>query len=190
METLSTFTSFISPVSRKLARQWSKQQATPEKKQQVLLNSLSVSFVNFYLNCMGFETDIEASDSWNPVQQTLMNVADLQIKGLGKLECLPILENAQSIYVPPEVQSNRVGYVAVQISQNLREATLLGFVKKFTEESLSINQLQPLEHLFYCLEECTQLTKVDFTIQGFVDLKVWLEKSFEIDWNSIEQESS
>ncbi|MUG91323.1 DUF1822 family protein [Scytonema sp. UIC 10036] len=159
METLLTFTSFISPVSRRLAEKWSKQQATPKKKQQVLLNILSVSFVNFYLDCMGFETDIEASDSWNPAQQTLMDVADLPIKGLGKLECRPVLENAQSFYIPLEVQSNRIGCVAVQISKNLQEAKLLGFVKKTTRNYLYISELQPLEHLFSCLEECIQSKK-------------------------------
>ncbi|KYC42282.1 hypothetical protein WA1_20105 [Scytonema hofmannii PCC 7110] len=159
IETLSTFTSFISPVSRRLAEKWSQQQAKPEKKQQVLLNILSISFVNFYLECMGFETDIEASDSWNSVQQTLMNVADLQIEGLGKLECRPVLENAHFVYVPPEVHSNRIGYVAVQISKNLREAKLLGFVQEITVNYLPISQLQPLENLFSHLEECAEFKK-------------------------------
>ncbi|MBW4430934.1 MAG: DUF1822 family protein [Pelatocladus maniniholoensis HA4357-MV3] len=152
MATISTFTGPISTVARRLAEKWSRQQATPEKSQQVLLNTLSVSFVNFYLECMGFETDTYASDSWNPVQQTLMDVADLLIKNLGKLECRPVLENAQFVYVPLEVQSNRLGYVAVEISESLQSAKLLGFVKEVSIDNLPIKQLQPLENLLDYLE--------------------------------------
>lgn len=186
MTTLSTFTGLISPVSRRLAEKWSKQQATPQKGQQVLLNTLSVSFVNFYLECMGFETELETSDSWNPVQQTLMDVADLCIKNLGKLECRPVLENSQTVCIPPEVTSDRIGYVAVQISKTLQEAKLLGFVKETSMDNLPIDRLEPLEHLLEYLEECTQLQKAKPSTQKFVNLQKWLEKSFEATWQPIE----
>ncbi|GAB1544753.1 hypothetical protein NUACC21_74290 [Scytonema sp. NUACC21] len=166
MTTLSTFTGLISPVSRRLAEKWSKQQATPEKGQQVLLNIMAVSFVNFYLECMGFETELEASDSWNPVQQTLMDVADLCIKDLGKLECRPVLENFQTVYIPPEVTSDRIGYVAVQISETLQEAKLLGFAKEASMSDLPINRLEPLENLLRYLEECTQIQKAKSSIKS------------------------
>ncbi|MEC4813024.1 MAG: DUF1822 family protein [Scytonema sp. PMC 1069.18] len=186
MTTLSTFTGIISPVSRRLAEKWSKQQATSEKQQQVLLNILSVSFVNFYLECMGFETDLDASDSWNPIQQTLLDVADLCIKNLGKLECRPVLENSQIVYIPPEVISDRIGYVAVQISETLQEAKLLGFVKEASMSDLPINQLQPLENLLEYLEECTQVQEAKSFNQNFVNLQRWLENSFEAAWQPIE----
>src|SRR4028118_1404350 len=128
MTVIFTFTGPISPDARRRAEQLCRQQATPEKGEQVRLNTLSVSFVNSYLQCMGFETDLSASDSWNPVQQTLMDVADLSLKSLGFLECRPVLGDSQFVYVPPEVQSNRIGYVVVQISISFREATLLGVV--------------------------------------------------------------
>jgi hypothetical protein len=192
MATISTFTGPISTVDHRLAEKWSRQQATPEKKQQVLLNTLSVSFVNFYLDCMGFETDLEASDSWNVVQQTLMDVADLLMKNLGKLECRPVLENAQFVYVPPEVQSNRIGYVAVEISESLQSAKLLGFVKEVSIDNLPINQLQPLENLLQhlkCLELQTTKYKSQYlnsSSQDFVNLKRWFENIFESGWSTIE----
>ncbi|MDB9373079.1 DUF1822 family protein [Nodularia sphaerocarpa] len=192
MATISTFTGPISTVARRLAEKWSRQQATPEKSQQVLLNTLSVSFVNFYLECIGFETDLEASDSWNVVQQTLMDVADLLIKNIGKLECRPVLENAQFVYVPPEVQSNRIGYVAVQISESLQSAKLLGFVKEVSIDNLPINQLQPLENLLDYLE-CLELQTTKYksqnlglSSQNVVNLKRWFENIFESGWSTIE----
>lgn len=192
MATISTFTGPISTVARRLAEKWSKQQATPEKSQQVLLNTLSVSFVNFYLECMGFETDAYASDSWNPVQQTLMDVADLLIKNFGKLECRPVLEKAQFVYVPPEVQSNRIGYVAVEISESLQSAKLLGFVKEVSIDNLPIKQLQPLENLLNYLESL-ELQKakyksqnLDLSSQNVVNLKRWFENIFDSGWSTIE----
>lgn len=192
MATISTFTSPISTVAHRLAEQWSKQQATPEKGQQVLLNTLSVSFMNFYLECMGFETDLEASDSWNPVQQTLMDVADLLIKNLGKLECRPVLENAQFVYVPPEVQSNRIGYVVVEISESFQSAKLLGFVKEVSIDNLPINQLQPLEFLLDYLESLElQTTKYKnqnlvSSSQDVVNLKGWFDNIFAEGWSTVE----
>lgn len=185
MATLSTFTGPISTVAYRLASKLSREQATPEKSQQVLLNTLSVSFVNFYLKCMGFETDLEASDSWNPVQQTLMDVADLSIKNLGKLECRPVLESSQYIYFPPEVQSNRIGYVAVQISESLQSAKLLGFIKSVSSDNLPITSLQPLEDL---LSHLASIEVQESTLKSgnFVNLKRWFENFFESDWSSIE----
>lgn len=192
MATISQFTGPISTVAHRLAAAWSIQQATPEKSQQVFLNTLSVSFMNFYLECMGFETDLEASDSWNPVKQTLMNVADLLIKNLGKLECRPVLENAQFVYVPPEVQSNRIGYVAVEISASFQSAKLLGFFQDVSIDNLSINQLQPIDNLLQHLEflelQNTQLLpeKLDLYHQNIVPLKNWFENIFEFGWSTIE----
>lgn len=49
MTVLLTFTGPISPDARRRAEQLCRQQATPEKGEQVRLNTLSVSFVNSYL---------------------------------------------------------------------------------------------------------------------------------------------
>lgn len=185
MATISTFTGPISTVARRLAEKWSRQQATPEKSQQVLLNTLSVSFMNFYLECMGFETDLEGSDSWNPIQQTLMDVADLLIKNLGKLECRPVLGKAEYVYVPPEVQSNRIGYVVVEISESLQSAKLLGFVKEVSIDNLPINQLQPLEKFLDYLESL-ELQTIKYKPQNVVNLKRWFENIFDSGWSTIE----
>ena len=185
MTTLSTLTGPISAVARRRAEQWSKQQATPEKSQQVLLNSLAVSFVSFYLECMGFETDLAASDSWNPIQQTLMDVADLYIEKLGKLECRPVLENAEFVDVPPEVKSNRIGYIVVQISESLQSAKLLGFVQEVLTDELPISQLQPLENFLTYLERL-ETQKTQSSHQNVINLKRWFEDIFESGWEAIE----
>jgi hypothetical protein len=191
MTVLFTFTGPISPDARHRAEQLYRQQATPQKGEQVRLNTLSVSFVNSYLQCMGFETDLEKSDSWNPVQQTLMDVADLLLKNLGRLECRPVLGDTQFVYVPPEVQSNRIGYVVVQIGKSFREATLLGFIQQVSTELLPISQLQPLENLLEYLEYLSQVKQAELAFQSLpgskvlVNLQQWLENIFEAGWQEI-----
>lgn len=191
MTVLFTFTGPISPDARRRAEQLCKQQATLEKGKQVRLNTLAVSFVNYYLQCMGFSTDLEASDSWNPMQQTLMDVADLFLKDLGFLECRPVLLDTEFVYVPPEVQSNRIGYVVVQISKSFREATLLGFAKQVTTNLLPISQLQPLENLLDYLEYLSQVSLAELAdrsltvSKNLVNFQQWLVNIFESGWQDI-----
>lgn len=191
MTVLFTFTGPISPDARRRAEQLCRQQTTPEKGEQVRFNTLSVSFVNSYLQCMGFETDLEKSGSWDPVQQTLMDVADLSLKNLGFLECRPVVGDAQFVYVPPEVQSNRIGYV-VQITKSCREATLLGFVTQVQTDLLPISQLQPLENLLDYLEYLTQAKQAEIASQlltaskELVNLKQWLSNIFEAGWQKVD----
>ncbi|WP_375513682.1 DUF1822 family protein [uncultured Nostoc sp.] len=186
------FTAPIPPDGRHRAEELYRRQATQKKAEQVYLNTLSVFFVNSYLQYMGFETDLDNSDSWKPVQQTLMDVADLSLKNLGSLECRPVFEDAEFVYVPPEVQSNRIGYVAVQIRKSFREATLLGFVRQVQTDLLPINQLQPLDNLLEYLEELTQVRQAELASQSLtsnktlVKFKQWLENIFEVGWQEIE----
>ncbi len=192
-----TFTGPISTTDRRRAEQLCRQQATPEKGEQVRLNTLSVAFVNSYLQYMGFETDLEASDSWDSVKHIFIDVADLSLKKIGFLECRPVFGDTQFVYVPPEVQSNRIGYVAVQIDESFREATLLGFVKEVASDFLPVSQLQSVENLLEYLEELSQVEtrkKASLHIgddsltsnKTLVKLKQWLENIIEAGWQDIE----
>jgi hypothetical protein len=121
-----------------------------------------------------------------------MDVADLSLKNLGSLECRPVLEGEQFVYVPPEAQSNRIGYVAVQISKSFREAKLLGFVKEVSNDVLSISQLHSLEDLLDYLEYLTQLNTAKLADDSLkvnnnlVNLKQWFENIFDAGWQEIE----
>lgn len=177
-----TFTVPLGSSAHRLAEQFRRKHCNQKKAKQVYLNTLAVSAVKFYLRCMGIETDWEASQSWNPVMQTLMDVADLDVTGLGSLECRPVLPT-QVIRIPPEVWSDRIGYVAVQLDQSLLEATLLGFTKTapFTGE-LPFSQLRSLEDLLEHLSQIRQLESVKMR----VNLSQWFENLFEAGWQSLE----
>jgi hypothetical protein len=180
----------ISEANRTIAQEFAAQQPTPEKVEQVRLNTLAVCVVNYYLQMMGISTDLKASDSWNPVLRLFSNIADLEVVGLGRLECRSITTHEQTCYIPPEVWSDRIGYVVVQFDELFREASVLGFART-AMEYLPISELQPLEdllsHLNLLREPVTQIAlQSGATSQTQVSLSQWLQNVFEIGWQTIE----
>lgn len=174
-----TFTVSLALEAHAKAEQFCRRQSNPRKAKQVYLNTLAVYAVNFYLQCQGLETDLTQSDSWNPLMQTLLDVADLQVKNRGKLECRPVLPGSQVCHVPPEVGSERIGYVAVQLSESLREATLLGFVPAVATKELPLSQMRSLEDL---REHINQLGQP----QPVVQLSQWLHNIIDAGWETVE----
>ncbi|NJL51498.1 MAG: DUF1822 family protein, partial [Hydrococcus sp. SU_1_0] len=57
--------------AHQIANQFRQQQVNTQKGKQVYLNTLAVQVVSDYLNWFAIKTDLEASDSWNPVIQSL-----------------------------------------------------------------------------------------------------------------------
>jgi len=161
-----------------LAQKYSERQSKPQKAQQVYLNTLAIYAVDFYLRCMEFETDWPASDSSNPLMLKLLDVADLDIKGIGKIECRPVLPNAEFCAIPPDVWQDRIGYVAVQLSQSLQEATILGFTKTAAAE-IPLESLQPVDDLLAYLNRLQQ--------QKPVSLRNWFDDIFAEGWQAIEE---
>ena len=183
----------ITEANRTIAQEFAAQQPTPEKVEQVRLNTLAVCVVNYYLQMMGISTELKASDSWNPVVRLFSNVADLEVVGLGRLECRSITVHEQTCYIPPEVWSDRIGYVVVQFDELFREATVLGFAQTAAMEHLPISELQPLEDLFSHLNLLREPVETQnfalqsgATSQTLVNLSQWLQNVFEIGWQSIE----
>jgi hypothetical protein len=184
----STFSVTLSLEAHSRAKQFCDRASNPQKAKQIYLNTLAVYAVDFYLQCLGFKPELEKSDSWNPLMQTLMNVADLQVENLGKLECRAVLPNSQFCYVPPEVWEERIGYVAVQLNESLREATLLGFVKEVKTEKLPLSLLKPLEDLRERIRELKSLAVAANApaVKKQVHLSQWLNNIFEAGWETVE----
>lgn len=166
------------------AQRLSQQQTDPKKAKQVYLNALAVHAVDFYFQCMEIDTDLTASNIWNPVIQKFMDVADLEVKNLGKLECRPVREGEEFVSIPAEVRSDRIGYVAVEIAQSLEEVKLLGFVKKGDREKVPLSKLESLENL---LEYLDQLKPKYLDELKPVHLIQWLHNVFDIGWEATEK---
>lgn len=174
-----TFKVPLTRLAHQIAQQFYHQHSQPQKAKQVYLNTLAVYAVDYYLKCFGIETDLATNDSWNPVMQTLADIADLVIKDRGKIECRPVLPDSATCHVPAEVWSERIGYVALRLDRSLTEATLLGFVKQVETEELPIANLEPLDELPAYLEGIC-VTK------SIVRLQNWFDRLFESGWQSLE----
>lgn len=163
-----------------IAQLFYEQHSDPKKAKQVYLNTLAVEAVHSYLSWLGIATDLEAGDSWNPISQTLADVADLVIPTQGKLECRPVLPGATVCYVAPEVWAGRIGYVAVRLDAELQSATLLGFVPHVETEILPLSQLQPLAVLLDHLNPQEKLQD-----PTWVGLGQWLQGQVTSGWQTL-----
>jgi hypothetical protein len=172
-----TFTVPLSFEAHEIAQQCSKQ-SSPTKFKQVYLNTLAVYAVDFYLRCMGFETDWPVSDSRNPLMLKLMNVADLDVKKIGKIECCPVLPDADACQISYDAWGDRIGYVAVQLDQSLRQATLLGFTRTVAKQ-VPLSALNSLEDLLVYMNRIKQLKPIN--------LMNWFDEVFDAGWEVIDE---
>ncbi|BAZ13211.1 hypothetical protein NIES4071_50500 [Calothrix sp. NIES-4071] len=181
--------SFSLPLSFKahaIAQELCQGISNPEKAEQVYLNSLAVFAVDNYLRCMGFDTNWEKSDSRDKLAIQLMDVADLEIKTIGKLECRPVLLGVEQLEIPPEVWESRIGYVAVQLDDSLREANILGFVYE-AAPSIALHQLQSLEDFLLHLSKLEQVISPQHEPSKIIKIGQWLEGCVDAGWEKIDE---
>lgn len=176
------FTVHLGWEAEQAAKIFSKHQSNFQIAEQIYRNTLAVYTVDFYLQCLGIQTDLKTSDSWNPVMQSLADVADLEVKNLGKLECRAVSGDVEFVHIPAEALQERIGYVVVQLDEYSREATLLGFVEKVTTEELPLSQLRPLEELPDYINKLKSQP-----VQKLVKLHEWLNSTFESGWKALEE---
>lgn len=166
----------LPPEAQSIAEKFQHYQDNIKKGEQVYRNSLAVCAVNLYLQHLGFETDLEASNSWDYIWQTLMDAADLQIINYGKIECRPVYPDEEFIHIPAEVWFESNYCIAVEIEEIATEAKLLGFIEKPATEKVLRSQLRPLEELPSLLQ--INIRKIE--------LSYWLEGIFHKDWQPTE----
>jgi len=176
----------ITQTALRTAQQFANEQPTPQKAEQVRLNTLAVCAVNDYLQMIGIPTNLEASDSWNPVLRLCADVADLEVTGIGRLECRPHKSGQSSCYIPPEVWLDRVGYIVVEIDELSLEATVLGFTQTVTSEELPIRQLQAIDDLIDVLNPLDEPQQIPTVARTRVNLNQWLTNIFEQGWQTVE----
>ncbi|MEC4982752.1 MAG: DUF1822 family protein [Oscillatoria sp. PMC 1068.18] len=167
------------------AREFAAEQATPEKGLRVYLNTLAVWAVRRYLQWLQIESNLEASDSWHPGMRAMFDIADLVIPNRGRLECRPVLAEETVLRLPPEVIGDRLGYLAVGFEQHPQQAQLLGFLPEVNSETISLNQLQPLDTLIEHLERISSSFSAQNQAQQRNNLTQWWEGVFESGWQTV-----
>ncbi|TAG73767.1 MAG: DUF1822 family protein [Oscillatoriales cyanobacterium] len=131
--------------------------------QTLAQQQLAVHAVDLYFQCMEIDTDLGASNIWNPVIQKFMDIADLEVKGIGKLECRWVSPGEEGVSIPAEVRSDRIGYVAVEI----------GFVKNGDREKVPLSELESIDNLLEYLDELKP-----------VNLSQWLHNIVGSGWHT------
>lgn len=178
----------LTQATRHTAQTFAAQQPTPQKAEQVRLNTLAVLVVNDYLQLMDVPTDLAASDSWNSIVRVMADVADLELPEVGRLECRPVKPQAATCSVPPETWDDRVGYVVVEVDEVAQEAQLLGFVPAAPVEELPLSQLRSpealLDHL-YELRHSTEVTPSPLAT-ALTHLGQWLQGAIDEGWQTVE----
>ena len=179
----------ITLAARRKAQEFASGQPTPQKAEQVRLNTLAVYAVKDYLEMMGIPCDLSIADIWNPIARLCADVADLEVTGIGRLECRPLKLHEQTCYIPPEVWLDRIGYVVVQIDESSLSATVLGFTQTANTEEVSINQLRPVEDLIDRLNQPMPIAAAPTPAMARsqqVNLSQWLANAFETGWQTVE----
>ena len=170
-----------------IAQQLAAQQPTTQKVEQVRLNTLAVSAVQTYLQMMEIPTDIEASESRSPFLSLCNDVADLVVTNVGHLECRPVRPREQTCHIPAEVWNDRIGYVAVEIDEALKEAALVGFIVTVEAEAIPLQQFQPIKALLRRLHDLREpLPEASTFNANLVTLSQWLQGVFETGWQTVE----
>lgn len=157
---------------------------------QIYLNTLAVLAVNDYLQMMGIDTDLNASESWNPVLRLAADVSDLNIVAIGHLECRAVTPGQISCPIPQDVWEDRIGYVVVEIDESQQQATLLGFSETVTTNELAIAELRSIEallhHLDHLHQQAASLAVSNALVSGQIILSQWFEGIFEAEWQPLE----
>ncbi len=150
------------------------------KRFQTYLNILAVHAVQQYLQWLSIPTDWNTSDSYDPAMRRFLDVADLQVPGYGRLECRPILPGATTLAIPSEVQDDRIGYIAVQLDEDLEMATLLGFTQTASQTSIPLSELQSIELLLDILGDAPAVSIANERVPP--ELLDWHEPTSLRDW--------
>jgi hypothetical protein len=161
--------------AHRLADRLRQRQPHASRGKQVYLNTLAVFAVNTCLQNLGFETDLDGSQSQDFVLASLSDVADLLLPAIGRLECRVVLPEASTVHIPLATWDDRVGFVAVQLTADLRQATLLGFLSEVAAEEIPLTQLQPLADLLDHLESLRT-----------VPLSQWFQQAMTGAWKTVE----
>ncbi len=200
-----TLLRFIVPLAEayRQAEGFSQGHRTPQKQQQVRLNTLAVWAVDYYLQCLGIDTDLAGSSSWNRVSQALLDTGELSVPALGDgktLECRPVLPGAETVYVPPATREQCCGYLVVQIDESQKQATIVGFLPTVQAEYVPLKQLRPLEEFLDHIEVLEQsgaaqpvpeipvLAAITSTADTTIaSLSRWLQGVVDEGWQTLDQ---
>lgn len=167
-----TFTVPLTAAKRLQARQLAQQMPYADKATDVERNLLAVLATQYYLQLLGLSSNLTDSHSWDVLHHWTGIPSDLSVTN-GHVYCCPITPD-QTIISLPDTDTGSLGYVIVQLSDDLTEAIMLGFAPT-TAQQITRNQLQPLDALVDCL-----------TATPVERLRDWLDNKISTAWDNLD----
>ncbi|WP_017651551.1 DUF1822 family protein [Fortiea contorta] len=164
---------------RRQARAYAAQYFTPDTQQRVYFNSLAVLVADGYFRLLGFETNVTQPERWNAAYRLWSEANELELTGLGYLECCVITTEHEAVILPSVTQSRYLGYLFVEIANSEQAATLFGFLpaSETTDAEIAIADLQSMDDLIDYLA----LTQ-EFAQKKITYLRNWLNNIYAADW--------
>lgn len=142
---------------------------------------------------LGFETNLTEPDRWNALQRLWSEANELELTGLGNLECQAIEAGQQTVILSAESSSDLIGCLFVEIDRTNRSASLIGFVPAvISGQEVAIAELQSMDDLIDYLAQLK--TSVSIEIPQIIDitrefaekkttyLRDWLNNIYTADW--------
>lgn len=185
LSNLSASSLSLALTAHRRAQSFQRYHSAPAVQKRVYLNTLATYAVATYLEMRGYDIDLDHSYSQDPAQQTLMDVADIVVDGVGRLECRPVLPGDTAVTVPAAVSCDRAAYLAIQLDESLRQATLLGFFVAVPDPTHSLT-LIPLATLRSPDELGPFLEQLAAGALP-VRLRRWLQQTAETGWQVISE---
>ncbi|MBW4625632.1 MAG: DUF1822 family protein [Brasilonema octagenarum HA4186-MV1] len=193
---------------RRQARAYASQYFTQDAQERVYFKTLAVLVADAYFRLLGFETNVIQPERWNAIRRLWSEVSDLELPGLGNLECCVLATGQDTVILPPASLSNHIGYLFVEIASSEKEATLIGFVPAFHSETtdaevamaqsarFAIADLQSMDDLIDYLaqqetssltDSLTEIVQTNDLTREFAEKKItylrnWLNNIYEADW--------
>ena len=178
---------------RRIAQQLSQNKLTATQARNFYHNVLAVCAVKDYLEMLGYETNWENSDFLNPAMATFANVADLELKNYGKLECRAVLSE-KDLQVPADSWQNRIGYIFVAMDESQQEQHILGYLPSVVEAEgvISLDRLYSLDEFPQYLSQKAQSQSVVENISETIratayKLGEWLDELAERGYRNAEE---
>lgn len=181
---------------RQRARAYSLQYFTQSTHERIYLNTLAVLVADAYFRMLGFETNLTRPERWNAAQRLWSEATELELVGLGNLECCVLVAGQQTVIPPPEAWENRIGYLFIEIADSEKEATLVGFLPAFhpeaPDEEVAISALRSMDNLIDYLAQPEAPPppvtgkRDDFTprfpTRNITYLRNWLNNIYDRGW--------
>lgn len=195
------------PVSvsfRRQARAYASQYFTQDAQQRIYFNTLAVLIADAYFRMLSFETNLAKPERWNAAHRLWNEANELELSGLGNLECCVIATGQKSVILPTQILSDangnpyrvHIGYLFVEIASSEKSATLIGFLPAFhpetTDAEVAIASLQSMDDLidYLAQQEASSLSEIvqtnditrEFAEKKITYLRNWLNNIYEGDW--------